>query len=69
MGHDHDHNHPKYLFRLLNGFNVEVHRDGLAVTSAQHALEGLGGAGVDFLVRDIRGHVNKVTGSGLCGEL
>ncbi len=59
----------QHRFGFLDRLDVEVHRHGLAVAAAQHALERLGRAGVDFLVRHIGRHVDEVARSGLGREL
>jgi hypothetical protein len=60
---------PQHLLRLFYRLDVQVHRDRLAIAAAQHALQHLGRAGVDFLVRNVGGHVDEVARPGLRREL
>jgi hypothetical protein len=60
---------PQHLLRLFYRLDVQVHRDRLAIAAAQHALQHLGRAGVDLLVRNVGGHVDEVARPGLRREL
>jgi hypothetical protein len=60
---------PQHLLRLFYRLDVQVHRNRLAIAAAQHALQHLGRAGVDFLVRNVGGHIDEVTRPGLRREL
>jgi hypothetical protein len=53
---------------LFNRINIQIHRNRLAITAAEHALQQLGWACIDFLVRYVGRHIDKVAGTGLGRE-
>src|SRR6478672_5297562 len=56
---------PAHRLGLLHRLDVEVDRPRLAVAAAEHALQPLGRAGVDLLVRHVGRDVDEVARSGL----
>src|SRR5665213_612119 len=59
---------PSDVLRLFHRLDVEIDHHRLVVGTHQHAFQHFVGAGVDFLVRHVRRHVDKVSGSGLGDE-
>src|SRR3989442_248083 len=56
---------PINRFWWFNGGNVQIHHDRLLTAADQHADKLIILAGVDFLMRDKRWHIDKISWSGL----
>src|SRR5438874_1982899 len=56
---------PIDCFWRFNGGNVQIYHDRLLTAADQHADEFLILAGVDFLMRDKRRHIDKISRPGL----
>src|SRR5215831_3913478 len=59
---------PQDLLGRLDRFDVEINDDRLLAGTHQNAFEHLVAAGVDFLVRYIRRHVDKIARARLGGK-
>jgi hypothetical protein len=51
---------PDYLLRRLHRRDIQIHHRCFVIAAHQHAFQRLLGAGIDFLVRHIRRHVDEV---------
>ena len=51
---------PAHAFRLFDGVDIEIDDDRVLAGPAQHAFQRLIGAGVDFLVRHVRWHIDEI---------
>src|SRR5215468_3508515 len=60
--------HPHHLLRRLDRHDIEIHHDRLLAGSHQNAFEDFIPAGVDFLVRHIRRHIDKIARACFCRE-
>ena len=59
---------PQDSLRRFDWLDVEIDCDCLTVTAAQHALQNLIRARIDFLMGDEGRHINKVAWTRLCDE-
>ena len=60
---------PLHLFRIRFDIRqVEIDHHGLLAAAHQHARKRQFVVRVDFLMRDIRGHINEVAGTGFRHE-
>src|ERR1041385_9038377 len=61
--------HPMHFFRFLDDRDIQIDDDRLLTAAAEDAGEGLGVAGVYFLMGDVGRHVYEVAGAGLGDEV
>src|SRR5262249_34966389 len=59
---------PQDRLRFLYRLNIEIDRDGFAITAHQDAFQDLIRTGVDFLMRHVRRDKNEIAGIGLGGK-
>ena len=52
--------YPQNRIGFFHRLDVDVDSHRLPVAATQHAFQQLGGAGIDFLVRHIRRHVDEI---------
>src|SRR5215813_1227090 len=60
---------PLYFFRRFDRWNVEIHYDRFLAAPHQYAFKRFIWTGIYLLMGDIRGDVNKVSGTCHGGEL
>ena len=56
---------PSDQLRRLHTLDIQVEYETLLAASRQHALQLQIGARIDLLMRNVRRHVDKITGGGL----
>ena len=53
--------YPVHILRFFYRFDIQIHNSRFLATSTENALQNLIRTGIDFLVRYVGWHVDKIT--------